>query len=436
MFVGRRDFAPYRTPGACVQAAWAVAHLVMRAAVDTAAYAPDRDTVPQQAMATARACGAQFDLQRVAASDTTGRIGPMYIPAAVLDLVHLALITQDEAKAHAAAERYVAALPKDPAARRWALFALDTTYLNAIPMRLADAEAVTAQLDSLGSVAVLQRGMAHARLLTDAYLRYDTTRVRREVLAVLSLVPQLSAADLNDIDAQRQNNPVFDLFFLNVLSSSASPAAWTQSWTHTLSEIRSTGYSLNEAELLQAMHAFRMDWALQHLGQPVSPLQVPYWHGVDSSAHQWPVPGKVSVYVPAAAFGGERDAAMWRRLHHKYGAALNIMVIYKTQGYFHDSPPLTPAQEADSAAHYYLDALRLPALLAVDTAAYQRLPDGRRVDGPAAYEQNPYYCCYGFALADRTGKLVFLTPSMPQEHMIELWIDRVMKAPDERQTKH
>jgi hypothetical protein len=46
--------------------------------------------------------------------------------------------------------------------------------------------------------------------------------------------------------------------------------------------------------------------------------------------------------------------------------------------------------------------------------------------GKAPIEQNPYFR-FGFVLADQTGKLMFLSPGLPEEHVIELWIDRTLR---------
>lgn len=406
---GRQDFSLYTTPGLCLQATWSVAHVVTRTALDTAAYAPERDTMPTRAVTMARACGAQFDAQHVPANT-------------LLDLLHLSLIAGNDAQAHAAAARYIAGV-QDPVERRWALYALDTTYLHAKPMRLAAVESVTAQLDSLGPAATLQRGMAHGLLYDDARLRYDTTRLRREALATLALTPQLTPQDHGDRDARTETLPIFDLLLLQLLHSPKD------AWAQTIQLVRPTGYPLDTPFLEAVPRILRLDWMSQQLGQPIPPLHVQYWRGMDSRAHRWPVPGKVSIYLRLGPSLELADAAMWGRIMRKYGSALNVTFIDKTHGYFRDGPPLTTTQEADRVATYFLDELHLPVTLALDTAQFQRLPDGRRIDGPAAYEQDPYYRS-PFILADPSGKIAFMIPGVfpggLPEGAIEAWIDHVL----------
>jgi hypothetical protein len=174
----------------------------------------------------------------------------------------------------------------------------------------------------------------------------------------------------------------------------------------------------------QEAHRLKLDWVLDQFGSPIPPLHATYWKGVENNASVWPVPGKVSIYLanwdPAL-----RDLGMWQRIIKKYGSKLNVTVMRKTEGYFHDSPPLTHADEAVRLAKYYHDELHLPVTVVVDTAAVQVLPDGRRISGAAPFEEDDYYH-WGFILTDRAGKIMLMFPGAPDERELESWIDQAL----------
>jgi hypothetical protein len=116
---------------------------------------------------------------------------------------------------------------------------------------------------------------------------------------------------------------------------------------------------------------------------------------------------------------------MLRRLATKYGDAINITTIRAAQGYIHDSPPLSLAQEGREYSQFVTDKLHLPITVAIQQPRVQKLPDGRRLIEKAPYQQNAYYS-NGLILTDQSGKLIVMLPGTMNEKQLEAWIDRAL----------
>jgi hypothetical protein len=173
--------------------------------------------------------------------------------------------------------------------------------------------------------------------------------------------------------------------------------------------VKPTGYQyLNQQRVVYELtHG---PWFVEQIGKLINPLTATFWRGVDSSAHTFPVPGKISLYINNVSACSDRPLwwiAKWKRVAHKYGSRINMTVVCKTQGYFHDGPPLSPVQEADRLDRFFGDDLQLPVTLAVQETPVQQLPDGRRVHGKAPYEEDQYYR-YSFILTDQTGRILLI----------------------------
>ncbi len=123
-------------------------------------------------------------------------------------------------------------------------------------------------------------------------------------------------------------------------------------------------------------------------------LYAKFWYpsGVDLS--QYPRLGKVSLMVSLPAGEGMRNifmepiiVAQIRRLKAKF-PDLDILLSYRTQGFFDVVEPPTPAQEAVLADSLWLRFHKLPAILLVEETPFWRLPapDRRRVDEYTEFE--------------------------------------------------
>jgi hypothetical protein len=395
------DYSRYDIPSACVQAALSAGAVAERTAIDTTPYAPERDTLPTASIEAARQCGSRFVVDQVA-------------PRELLSVVQLGLMTTDEKKANAAVDRMLS-LTSDPAQRAWTLFSIFQAYFGARPMQLAKAKRVTARLDSLGAAAAVPAMNAHGMLLLDAQRRFDVTGMEREASAILHLDPFVNAPDRDDI-LYGSGNAAFALLSAELYRSPQTAVA------QTMRLVRATGYRWPSDSATTAAYLTAI---ISPIGRPAPALDAKYWYGPHGK-NTWVVPGKASllVIVPDAnEMPNYGQYTMLRKLHEKYGDALNITIMSRTVGYIHDSPPLEPAQEADSIRSYFQDFLKLPVTVGVIETPFHRLPDGRRVNGPVPFEgQNVYM--YGDVLADRSGNVLVIGES--SQAGLEAYIDRTI----------
>lgn len=407
---GRQSFTTYERPGLCVAAALGVQRVATRAQYDTLTYDPDHDTVTTVAVNVARRCMARFTIETVPTSE-------------LLAFLHLALLGGNDSLAQVVTEHYIASVP-DPAQRRWALYAVDTTYLNAKPMRRKAAEAITARLDSLGGIAALQRFKAHFKLGEDADRRYvDVQRTEQEAAATLSAYMQIPLEDRNDMDARGPINAMGWVFAIELYRSPDSAIARTEALA------RKAGFTQTGA-FDAIMHSLRFDWAIQQFGTQIPPLTAKYWVNPDSSQHRWPVPGKISLYLHGNRDFPPEAYALWKRLGAKYGNKLDITVLERTQGYFRGEgdPPLSGLQEADRLGAFYRDQLGLPVTVAVEESPQQQLPDGRRLMGRTPLSSDAYYSM-GFIMTDQAGHIILLNPggvTSESEALLNAWISRAI----------
>jgi hypothetical protein len=381
------------------------------------------DTLRTSTVALAKRCGARFAVDQVPESE-------------LLNLMHLAFYEQDNTTVAAAAARYLA-LPRKAEAQRWALYAVDTAYLNAIPKRIPEAEAIAARLDSLGPTAAGVRGDIHWLLLKIAERRFGdpgaadlmarhaegVLRAAKDMTAANEVfgeqAPSVAAAfELWRVELFKEPKGVFERTRARALAAGMPAAHWDT--------------------LMMVMHDQRWDWMAKQIGTPIKPLTGVYWAGTtDSARRQWPVPGVTSVYLRALQPENEatprsvwyeieaQRMGMWRRLLAKYGSAVQVTVMAVAEGSFRNGPPLSPQQEAEALAKFYQQAMGAPVTVALADVQVTELPDGRRIRQKSALVQDPFYGLQ-FMLADKAGKVALLSNGRVgmSEPMLDLWIGR------------
>lgn len=399
---GHLDFSRYDTPSTCVQAVRSEAAVAERAQSDTAPYAPDRDSLPPRAVAVARQCGKQFTPAAVAERE-------------LLSLTRLALLRGDATLAHAAGERWLS-MVHGPAARGRVLLSLVDAYLSNRPMRRHEAEVLTARLDSLGPMAAFARAEAHGALWFDAYQRFDVPRVTEHGVARLALDGQMS--DMERYDVTHGSGDV--IFSLIAAETFRSPATTIE---RVMQYARQANYKFPTTPETVAGFIGAM---ISPIGQPVPPLPLQFWFGPHGDS-SWAIPGKVSLVLVESTenFSYSRDFGLLHRLRARYGDALHLTIVSKTAGYVRSSPPLAPAQEADSISNYFQKYLALPVTVGVEQTPFQRLPDGRRVDGPVPSETQGSLYAFGSVVADRDGKGILML-GRPEEAMLYAFLDRLI----------
>ena len=399
---GHLDFSRYDAPSACVAAVRSEAAVAARAQPDTAPYAPDRDSLPPKAAAIARACGKQFTPTGMAERE-------------LLSLTRLALLRGDLTLARAASERWVAML-HGPVPRGRAFAALVDAYMTNQPMHRHEAEVLTARLDSLGPLAALSRAEAHGALWYDAYMRFDVPRLTEHGVARLALESQISELERHD-ETHGSGDIVFGLIDAEAYRSPATTVERVMQYARQ-ANYKFPASSDDVAGIIGGM--------ISPIGQPVPPLRLPFWFGPHGDS-SWVIPGKVSLVLVESTenFSYSRDFGLLHRLRARYGDALQLTIVSKTAGYVRSSPPLEPAQEADSISNYFQKYLALPVTVGVEQTPFQRLPDGRRVDQPVPTEAQGSLYAFGSVVADREGKGILMF-GRPEEAILDAFLDRVV----------
>jgi hypothetical protein len=400
---GHRDFSRYATPSMCFQAVMLTTQVAERALWDTAAYAPERDTLPTVAADIAHRCGMRFSAATVA-------------PAELPSLINLALAQHRDDEAHAAAERWIATTT-DSAMRGWIMYNIVLSYLGARPRRTAAAAAMSQRLDALGPVAVLARLNAYNVLLNDAKQRFDTAEIRRDAIGGLTLAPLITdwqRANVEDLGLA-DGNAVGELFSVELYRS-------PQTAVDTVMRlVPRTGHRWPSDS--GAARSFLSMLALP-VGHPAPPLAAGHWYG-PSHITAWPVPGHVALlfWLDNRDGGAEYSQyALFRRLHKTFGDSLTIVLMTKTHGYA-DFTPMPAAQEAERIRAYYLDYLKLPVTVGVLETPFTVLADGRHIEGAMPAHQ---VMAYGFGpvVADRKGYL--LGYALQTEAMIDAYVRRAL----------
>lgn len=262
---------------------------------------------------------------------------------------------------------------------------LDRSAASAHPARLGLAEALTQQLDSIGSAALYYRTIAYNDLLLAADQVGDTATYRRVLARAMPTYRAYLAVD------SVQQNAAGQLFF-------AVMQVWTPRWRELMDSLRARGpahyltvLSRMQGELASAAHMSASDsvaWvqgARRWVGQSAPALTADYWVGRTDSTATLPQRGKITL----VAFVDDRCRgscdpypfyAMLRRLKRRYGGALEIVLVANTWGFFRLRPPLEPEAEANVLGWYFLNYLRIPAILAVDETPFvtRAAPDRRR----------------------------------------------------------
>jgi hypothetical protein len=173
---------------------------------------------------------------------------------------------------------------------------------------------------------------------------------------------------------------------------------------------------------------YKINWMSQlaaQVGQPAPPITGKFVFPKEA-AHALPAPGKVTLVWFQTKGSGLMDprTAILQRLYDKYHAqGLEIVLVFKTQGYSWSSPPQSAADEAKTIAWYYTDYLKLPFTLVVDETPFTRLPDGRREPGTIAF-QRQYPTLQ--AIIGRDGRIYTTWIGLRSERQMEVFIEQAL----------
>jgi hypothetical protein len=352
------DDARYASPEQCValserlQAnAWGWSADAMR---DTLPFDP-QDTLPAALVLAVRTCVAKFALERAA---------PLELPW----LLSLDLVAREDEQAKRVVARALA-LAGTKTARANVLNATIATLLAARPARVADAVSYAAQVDALTGVADAARREVHRQLARYAISVLDTTLLVAQLAAYRASDDFVDLLPLTQLRMLRQRTPDERVAIRELVTARATAAGATMSPQGLNAQL---GETLNR---------------VAPPGRPV--VAADFWFASPPDDTIRPAPGKVSLLV----FVGVRCAivadacapeyAVLRRLHQRFGNALDITLMARTEGYFRKYPPPTPPEEAELLRQFFLEDVGLSGALSVIATPFMRLPDPdrRRRDG-------------------------------------------------------
>lgn len=384
--VPQPDGFAFYWPGSCVQAIQRSNAFYWRARQDSARYNPATDTMLTVSADIARECVAKFKDATLTPRD--------YVP-----LAQVYLAVNDDAAAAATISRRLA-LPdvKASGPKAWVLADIVSAYLGASPARLAAIKPHFTLLDALsGAEAAVGKVRAYRSL---AIYYWRTGETEKMVSAAERLIA--AGKGLNGHD----RNEYASYLFLGYrylaeaeatrTGDSVAPRAIMARATADIGKLMNVNRLIENYTTIFGLY-----------GSKAQRITADNWitAGADTV---FPVAGKFNLIVFRPHRG---NIPAIRRLGTKYHDKLNVIGILGTVGYFKDLGPLTPQLEAQELRKYYIDELKIPGALALNTTIFDKMPDGRRAPQATANEK---------AYRARAGATVMLVD--PQGIIKRVWV--------------
>jgi hypothetical protein len=397
------DFTRIVAPGVCIAAAEGARDVARRSLAiqyrllmlkDTA---PERDTLPREAIALAQRCGARFTLANTA-------------PANLPDLMTLALMAGRDTLARASVERRLSLAPT-PQARQDVLTDAVSRYLTAEPARLDAAAWAIARADTLALREHTNSLPAHDLRRAVWARAFDRSHMVREASQMISLGRTLDFSVIRYLDLPliyAWKDILQAAFFdhpdsLDVLAQQAKddlrrfpPASAFPDGVPYHELQRFDFANANVTMVRRFLIPFDpMNYVDSHA---LPPVEAPFWFPAKPAT--WPPRGRVSLVL----YGGwtmRCSRSDWnlllspmsavcaplrtylREWTQQYDSAdFAITVVDRTSGEAVRSVPLPPQVEADTIGWFYRTYLKSPWTVAVvPRAVMWQVPieaDGRR----------------------------------------------------------
>ncbi|HWZ59076.1 MAG TPA: hypothetical protein VNW46_08890 [Gemmatimonadaceae bacterium] len=352
----------YEQPVECIVAAERVGRGYWRLRrPDTVSVHWTRDTLPTVVVTAARECGARFQ--------------PATVPVgSLLDLARLALIAGRDDVVTAAIDRRLAHVPS-LAERATVLYDIVSWLLDARPYHAALVAKYQSQLDALGAAATIPRMIVYSRIGGMAMQDTDFATVERAVHAGIKLYKAAPAASLDTVMYWSQLNGQF---------VGLGRVAWLLHGKAALQAVADSSLALLGSERDGGL----VLGFLGRLGKPAPSLPMLVRSGSDSS-NQRPAPGQLTL-IASRCFGPAVDhtGMGYERCYREYAGqrrllaafadrGLTAVTVYRTNGYFRNSGPLTAEQEADSARRYAREHFPFPGPFLVVETQFIKIDDGR-----------------------------------------------------------
>jgi hypothetical protein len=343
----------------------------------------------------------------------------------------LAILIDDTAKAEAVVARQMALATTVEARGQVLVDAMDellgltSSPLVRHPVRLAAANAILARLDALGPEARIPQFLGHQKMRQIAEVaRFDTTALLRQDRALRAIVARFTPEE-----RKVYGSDIMTLMFDSIM------VAWFQRPPERPAVVRGIVdrhfAAFGPGELTPQQVEFIKSWPgvlASQVGKPAPPITGTFWFP-PGRPHVQPTPGKVTLVMEVEKEGGLMSPrmAMLRRIYDRYhDRGLEIVLVLKTQGFSWSSPPQTPADEARAVAWYYYDYLKLPFTVVVDETPFTTQPDGRRVAGKIAFEQQ---YVLPSVLIGRDGRIFTLWLGFISESQRNSFVAQALAAP-------
>lgn len=391
------DRPPFESlsPGACLRTGPLVREGVRWDLVlDSASYTPGADTALRAVRETMVRCAGTF----------TSATVPVW------QLLHFArtrLVLGQDTEAVAAQTRYLRLLDTATAARRaWALSLIVRDLLEANPPRVAAATGRLGQLDRLGVPAAKARFLAHVAMVEAARRHWDdTTAIREADAAIIAW---------KDMPSRTALTGVFSIDLAQVFAQKAEIAL-----RHgNISRARAV---IDTAVVVVPPNSFggRMVASIKRsyeaLGSPAPPIEAKYWfHRREPLSTPKPTPGVVTV-LSAATHSCEEWCEARFRAFRRWSVqfadrGFEPIQMTKTLGFYRDTAPVMPADEARYDSLYFYGVAGMPGALAVSETKYRFIPDGRRRNEPTP--QETHYPNAEVIIVDRKGIIRYVRPAV------------------------
>ena len=378
----RASFAGF-IPGRCVIAAGIIDGLVTRGTPDTGVSQPGTDTLATITADSIRMCQASFGGTTDA---TTER----------LNLARTQLFVGEDAAAGATQAHHLAAFASRPVPERaWELYLVARDALAGKPARLERADSAIAALDAMGKVAATVRVGAHSARASAAFSRYDDATLDRETNAAIA-----AWKELDEETGLWRAGELATVFLMR-----AQLAALTKNGDAARAVI-DTARGVIPPKAEQARRMIEIAGQMyQVMDKAAAPVAGAFWFNVAANDRNRPTKGKVSIILEMArpcTFSCPNMVAAMKRFDRRYrDKGLEITFQTRTFGFYVDTAPASPYEEARYDSTYFIGELELPGAVAIEETQYSWRPDGRRLNSPTLNQSN--YPHASIVFADRRG---------------------------------
>jgi hypothetical protein len=353
-------------------------------------YDRSTDTLPSTAVEFAQTCIAKFTLEATA-------------PHELLSWFRVALAAGNDEDAERSLDRRLNHT-QSKLERAGILLRGIEAYITARPARISTAKKRIRQLDSLDDSAYVERYSAHL-LLAKYYEKLQTSvdQLAEQSEILLNLIPKMNSWELHAIDVRFPYAWSFEL-----AEWKGDRDAQEALITHAESNIQE--WRNGDGRMFVSGLIRLLDLRVALYNKPFRSLTGTYWFNTNGTNH--PKPGSVSLVVLLSHTCYVECTDLHetlRQFHARYNSALDMTILTATRGWTLETGlPASVPDEAQYAAKYFTEHLKIPAAVLVDSIEYQRLPDGRMI--PIGSELSNRFVQSGIdaILVDREGHVQWL----------------------------